>query len=97
MATPHNELKRLVNARVRPDLPEFNVDKNAMREYRLYEEEFFWRDHYIWLKEKGYLLRPRYMPDWVASWKNSDQNWRRCEDGQAGDVRKTDYDRRTLN
>ena len=34
----------------------------------LSEGERFWRDHHLWLKEKGYQLRPRYEPNWVASW-----------------------------
>ncbi|KAJ6625269.1 kinase-like domain-containing protein, partial [Mycena sp. CBHHK59/15] len=31
--------------------------------------ELFWRDHYSWLKDCGYLLCPRYSPVWTASWK----------------------------
>jgi len=34
----------------------------------LYAWETFWRDHQPWLKDKGYLLRPRYRADWTASW-----------------------------
>ncbi|KAJ7162139.1 kinase-like domain-containing protein, partial [Mycena filopes] len=30
--------------------------------------EIFWREAYSWLKESGYLLRPRYSPDWTAPW-----------------------------
>jgi hypothetical protein len=31
-----------------------------------FDQELFWRDHYAWLKECGYLLlRPRYNPQWV--------------------------------
>ncbi|KAJ7658019.1 kinase-like domain-containing protein [Mycena rosella] len=30
--------------------------------------EEFWRDHYSWLKDCGYLLRPRYSPGWSAPW-----------------------------
>lgn len=46
----------------------------------LFPDELFWRDHQVWLEEKGYMLRPRYRPDWVPSWKDiydSDM----CEDG----------------
>jgi hypothetical protein len=28
-----------------------------------------WANHYEWLKSRGYLLRPRYAPGWVPSWK----------------------------
>ncbi|KAJ6516594.1 hypothetical protein C8R47DRAFT_1172841 [Mycena vitilis] len=30
----------------------------------------YWRDHHDWLKESGYLLRPRYRPGWIPSWQN---------------------------
>ncbi|KAJ7782417.1 kinase-like domain-containing protein [Mycena maculata] len=36
--------------------------------------ESFWHDHYDWLKERGYLLRQRYQPDWVPSWLNFKNN-----------------------
>ncbi|KAF9069962.1 hypothetical protein BDP27DRAFT_1324463 [Rhodocollybia butyracea] len=36
---------------------------------RLHDFEEFWRDHYHWLKDKGYQLRSRYHPDWTPSWK----------------------------
>lgn len=51
-------------------------------EGRLYKAELFWRDHQPWLKECGYLLRPRYLPDWKASWvRNKSLHYRDCEDG----------------
>lgn len=37
---------------------------------KLTERELFWRDHYNWLKTQGYLLRPRYHPDWDPKWKD---------------------------
>ncbi|KAJ7267694.1 kinase-like domain-containing protein [Mycena haematopus] len=30
--------------------------------------EVYWRDHHDWLKESGYVLRPRFRPDWIPSW-----------------------------
>lgn len=30
--------------------------------------EIFWRDRYYFFKRKGYILRPRYHPDWQPSW-----------------------------
>jgi hypothetical protein len=55
--------------------------------------EFFWRDHYTWLKERGYTLRPRYAPDWVPSWEQQEAGrsppakpFYRCEDGQMSAV-----------
>jgi hypothetical protein len=35
----------------------------------LLDYELFWRDSYSWLKESGYLLRPRYSPGWTPPWK----------------------------
>ncbi|KAF8872165.1 kinase-like domain-containing protein [Infundibulicybe gibba] len=53
-----------------------------MRDGKLYKGEVFWRNLTPWLKEQGYVLRPRYQPDWVASWKTSGKSWIGCEDGQ---------------
>lgn len=61
-------------------------NQNAMDECRLYDFEYFWRDHYHWLKEQGYLLRPRYHPEWVASWKDKQKSWRFFEDAQTHKV-----------
>ncbi|KDR71783.1 hypothetical protein GALMADRAFT_74620 [Galerina marginata CBS 339.88] len=45
--------------------------------------EIFWRDHYLWLKERGYQLRPRYSPDWVPSWHGTKKYFMDCEDGRS--------------
>ncbi|KIK01655.1 hypothetical protein K443DRAFT_77168, partial [Laccaria amethystina LaAM-08-1] len=51
----------------------------------LFEAEIFWRDHQLWLKECGYLLRPRYHVDWKASWvRNKRLDYADCEDGISG-------------
>lgn len=47
----------------------------------LMSEEIYWRDHQVWLSEQGYMLRPRYRPGWVPSWKNSGKRWMHFEDG----------------
>lgn len=62
-------------------------DKTAMAEHRLYSDELYWRDRYHFFKDRGYLLRPRYHPDWVASWKGTNKNWLECEDGLVGEVK----------
>lgn len=49
--------------------------------------EIWWRDRYEQLNARGYLLRPRYSPEWVPSWKLSKRNWADCEDGQRLEVR----------
>ncbi|KAK7448843.1 hypothetical protein VKT23_013572 [Stygiomarasmius scandens] len=43
--------------------------------------ERFWRDHYTWLKDRGYTLRPRYHPDWKPSWAGTNKSYSQCEDG----------------
>ncbi|KAJ6507376.1 kinase-like domain-containing protein [Mycena vitilis] len=47
----------------------------------LNELEIFFRDHQVWLAENGYMLRPRYHPDWVPSWLGTDQLYYNCVDG----------------
>ena len=36
---------------------------------KLEDHEIFWRDRYYFFKNKGYILRPRYHPEWQASWR----------------------------
>ncbi|KAF8421143.1 kinase-like domain-containing protein [Boletus edulis BED1] len=44
--------------------------------------EVWWRDRYQRLAKQGYLLRPRYSPQWVPSWKSSNRHWKDTEDGK---------------
>lgn len=44
--------------------------------------EIWWTNHFEWLKSRGYLLRPRYAPDWVPSWTNSKKDWFEHEDSR---------------
>ncbi|KAI0363375.1 hypothetical protein BV20DRAFT_958445 [Pilatotrama ljubarskyi] len=60
---------------IRLDLPA------PLEEGGLDPEERFWRDHQKWLEERGYLLRPRYRPDWVPSWEGTNRDPEECEDG----------------
>lgn len=46
----------------------------------LLEGEKYWRDHYDWLLQSGYQLRPRYRPGWVPSWKGTNKIPLFCED-----------------
>ncbi|KAF8836449.1 hypothetical protein BDN67DRAFT_936726 [Paxillus ammoniavirescens] len=48
---------------------------------QLSEPEIWWREHYQWLNDNGYLLRPRYAPDWTPSWQGTKEDWSLCEDG----------------
>jgi len=44
--------------------------------------EAWWRDQQLWLKDRGYMLRPRLRADWTPSWKGTKKLWVNCEDGQ---------------
>ena len=46
----------------------------------LSENELWWTRHFQWLKDRGYLLRPRYAPDWVPSWLGTKKGMSSCED-----------------
>lgn len=48
--------------------------------------EQFWCDHQKWLQDLGYMLRARYLPGWVPSWKDTKKPWYRCEDARIGIV-----------
>ena len=49
---------------------------------QLASPELWWSQHYQWFKDNGYLLRPRYAPDWVPSWRGTKKNGFMCEDGR---------------
>lgn len=61
-------------------------EQRSLGRQTLNEYEVFWRDHYVWLKQTGYLLRPRYNPEWIPSWKGTTESYLLCEDGQRGKV-----------
>ncbi|KAG5349874.1 hypothetical protein E4T56_gene8386 [Termitomyces sp. T112] len=55
----------------------------GLQEYdptKLSSGEIFWRDHYNFLKDRGYTLRKRYDPDWIPSWINTSKQRLDCED-----------------
>lgn len=61
-------------------------DRPTIKDGELSELELWWSRHYRWLKDRGYLLRPRYAPDWVPSWHGTKKSWVLCEDGYAAPV-----------
>ncbi|KAI0629616.1 kinase-like domain-containing protein [Trametes polyzona] len=48
--------------------------------FNLSSAELAWQARYDYLKERGYLLRPRYSPDWKPSWLNTNNDPIFCED-----------------
>ena len=50
--------------------------------------EIVWRDRHHLLQARGYALRPRYHPEWVASWQlDTSLNPQDCEDYMEAPVR----------
>ncbi|KAG6815516.1 hypothetical protein H0H87_001035, partial [Tephrocybe sp. NHM501043] len=48
---------------------------------QLTQIEVFWRKHCQFLKDQGYILRPRYQPDWKPSWLGTSNSFVDFEDG----------------
>jgi hypothetical protein len=62
---------------------------NLVYPAELKEYEKPWRDRYNFLLDRGYRLRPRYHPEWTASWKapGAKKNPVYCEDAHENIVR----------
>ena len=58
------------------------IEPPPLKPGELDENEIWWRDHQVWLQERGYMLRPRYRPDWVPSWSTGNRMYFQYEDGQ---------------
>jgi hypothetical protein len=66
--------------------PRTNQD---FREGHLTRGEQLWTRRYEWLQSQGYLLRDRYNPKWVPSWRGKDgSHWWQAEDSQLLIVRR---------
>ncbi|KAH9888334.1 kinase-like domain-containing protein [Cubamyces lactineus] len=48
--------------------------------YNLAPKELFWQARYRYFKDHGYLLRPRYSPEWEPSWTGTNLDPTFCED-----------------
>ena len=48
----------------------------------LFDIELWWREQYRAIQGQGYILRPRYHPNWRPSWKRSSKAFYTEEDGQ---------------
>jgi len=47
---------------------------------RLYPHELAWRDKQLFLESRGYMLRPRFRPGWIPSWRVTGARPLDCED-----------------
>ncbi|KAI0669476.1 kinase-like domain-containing protein [Trametes maxima] len=74
--------KRLPNHAVLHDDESMDRCARLTREgfYNLLPKEVFWQARYHYLKDHGYLLRPRYDPAWKPSWVGTNRNPKFCED-----------------
>ena len=81
-------MSRTVDAQFSQNMVEVWGTTDRIPPEELDPREVWWRDRYKQLNNRGYLLRPRYSPQWVPSWKTSTRNWRDCEDGKRLEVRK---------
>ncbi|KAJ3914107.1 hypothetical protein F5877DRAFT_83134 [Lentinula edodes] len=55
---------------------------NSSDLYALSKSELWWSSHFEYLKEHGYMMRPRYRPGWKASFKPGILTALYSEDGQ---------------
>ncbi|KAJ3477232.1 hypothetical protein NLI96_g10605 [Meripilus lineatus] len=75
------------NAITTSALREANDKSQVNPDLELLQYEVFWRDHQVWLQSKGYMLRPRYHPNWVSSSLSHDPErcYPRAEDAVIAD------------
>ncbi|KAG1885163.1 hypothetical protein F4604DRAFT_1648090 [Suillus subluteus] len=74
------ELERRKALRAQREFEAFGAERER-RPGALSVYEVWWCQQYQWLKAHGYLLRPRYAPEWVPSWEGSQRHPFTCEDG----------------
>jgi hypothetical protein len=53
----------------------------------LAEHEAWWAERQEALEAAGYMLRPRYRPGWIPSWRGTDKSFLDTEDGLGITVR----------
>lgn len=69
------------------DLPAWRKE-NITIKYDLSPGEMVWRSRQKMLERHGYLLRPRFRPEWVPSWLNTSKRPLLCEDSLFNPVRR---------
>ncbi|KAI0629604.1 kinase-like domain-containing protein [Trametes polyzona] len=63
-----------------PDLAKRYAERTREGLYDLLPSEARWRDRYDFLQRRGYVLRPRYHPEWEPSWLGTNLHPEFCED-----------------
>ena len=64
------------------DLPELSLPSGILYARRGPAEQL-WIDKQRFLAKKGYLLRPRYSPDWIPSWQATPDRVHMAEDSMS--------------
>lgn len=61
------------------DTPSIDQSKSDLYA-QLDDYELSWIRRQPWLQSRGYMLRPRYRPGWIPSWKTTGARPINCED-----------------
>ncbi|KAI0351979.1 kinase-like protein [Trametes cingulata] len=79
MAT-HNSQKLPDYVFLPPEIAQRYAEQTRRGLYDLLPSEISWRNRYEYLEKRGYILRPRYHPDWRPSWMGTNIAPDLCED-----------------
>lgn len=63
-----------------PRLARFDALNAQLYPPEISEKEQKWRNRYYFFLDRGYQLRPRYVPGWTPSWVGTDLDPSYCED-----------------
>ncbi|KAI9069045.1 kinase-like protein [Trametes sanguinea] len=80
MSTPVQQKRLPIHAFLREGTAERFKKLTEDGFYNLRGKEFFWQARYRYLRDHGYLLRPRYSPGWKPSWIGTNRDPTYCED-----------------
>ncbi|KAG8907723.1 hypothetical protein FRB99_002519 [Tulasnella sp. 403] len=68
------------------------LDGGQLNGTKLLPEELVWADRFEFLQSRGYLLRPRYRPGWVASWTLNPKVWQPVAEDSFGILHEATLD-----
>ena len=83
--------KKHDSLRAQRELEVFGASSDSTGDGKLTTIEKWWSQHFEWLKGSGYLLRPRYAPNWIPSWHGTGKSMLLCEDSSIPMVRHTGH------
>ncbi|CDO77759.1 hypothetical protein BN946_scf184993.g22 [Trametes cinnabarina] len=87
MSTPTQQKRLPIHAFLRDDNAQRYTELTEQGFYNLSSMELFWQARYRYLSDHGYLLRPRYSPEWKPSWMGTMRDPTFCEDS----IKPIDY------